>query len=148
MLTPIEKRTFTLVYSILCKFPTIPFAKDDSEMILKLNTGVKFWNYFTWILIPFDRKDGEMILKQNNSVKFWNYFTWILVLVTLGFQLVHFPIMIQEKNMNMLVLHGSSFVGHLVLVISKLNLWIYKLETVYLINQMFYMNATWGMTPF
>ena len=117
MFTTFEKRTLNLVYSIACKFPTIPYT----------------------------RKDGEIILKVNIGVKYCNYFTWTLLFATLGLQTLHFPKMTQDKSLSMLVLHGSSFVGYLVLVITKLNIWIYKSEMVHLINQVFYMNATWGM---
>ena len=117
MLTQLEKQTLSWLYNVVCRFCTIPF---------------------TW-------KNGEMLLKRKGSVTFWNYFTWALVVVTLVFQAVHFPVMVENKNLNMLVLHGASFVGHLVLVISKLNIGTYQAEMVHLINQVFYINAFWGI---
>ena len=116
MLTQLETRTLICLYCLVCKLWTIPFI----------------WN------------DDVMRLKLKSSVKYWNFFTWILLLITIIFQILHFPVMVSEKNLNMLVLHGSSFLGHLVLVISKLNIWTYKIEMVHLINQIFYINTNWG----
>ena len=117
MLTKPEREMIIWIYSLVCRFCTIPFK---------------------W-------KANGMLLKQNYGVKYWYYLTWTLLLVTLIFELLHFPVMIRKNNLSMVVLHGSAIVGHIVLTISKLNVWMHRSEIVQLINQVFYINTFWGM---
>ena len=117
MITQLERERIVWIYSFLSKFPAIPFTC----------------------------RSGKFMLKQESDLKYWNYITWILILLVIAFHVSLFPFMLRKENLNMLVQHGSVFLAVLVLLIAKLNIWIYKPEMVKLMNEVFYINKHWGM---
>ena len=118
MLTLIEKRILIWFYCAFCRFYPLPVM---------------------W-------KNGKMLLKPSSTGRrLWNCLTWTILLVTLTFQLVQIPIMIQEKKVNQLVVHGTLLLTHFEFVIFKLNIGLYKFEMVRLINQVFHLSSSWGI---
>ena len=117
MLTHNEKRALTYLYTISCKFYTIPFI---------------------W-------KDGKMFLKLSQRIKFWNYFSRTLLLISLIFHFMQFVEVIREKNINGSVLRGTALLSYLTLTVFKLNVEMFKSEIIHLLNQLFHINSAWGI---
>ena len=116
MLTKIETQVLFWIYTVCCKFLTIPY---------------------TW-------KGGRMMLKLNGNPKFYSYCTWILLVAMIIFNFVQLQVFIDEKDINASILQGSFVISYLGFVMCKLNVWLYSSELVLFINQVLYMNSFWG----
>ena len=86
-----------------------------------------------------------MFLKPYSiRVQVWKWITWPLILVTLISQLLQLPFLIEQKEMNQLILHGTALIIHVANPMVKLNIELYKSEMAHLINHVFVINSSWG----
>ena len=116
MLTKTETKVLFGIYTVCCKFYTIPY---------------------TW-------EDGRMILRVNDKTKFFNYFTWILLIPMLVYNVAQLPVLIDKNDINALVLLGIFLMCYLGFAVCKINIWLCSAEMVDVINQTLCVNSTWG----
>ena len=118
MLTKLETRILSRIYSLSSKYGKLPF---------------------TW-------KAGEIAVKPNQSTSesIWNGITDVLLLSIVIFQIKQIRVMFENGDINGLVLPATLMVCHLSHLAYKLNMRLYKDELVQMIHQVLQMNSKWG----
>ena len=94
--------------------------------------------------IPFFLKHGRMVVDNNRKTLACNCVSWILLIPAIIFQVIQFPMLISEKDINGLILHGILNVLYISHAIVKLNFWVFKEEIVQLVNHILCINSVWG----
>ena len=94
--------------------------------------------------IPFAWKHGRMVVDTNRKTLACNCVSWILLIATVSFQVIQFPMLISEKDINGLILHGILTLLYISHAIVKLNFWLFKEVIVQLMNHILCINSVWG----
>ena len=113
MLTEVEMKKLSFIFSFCCKSVAIPFAWDGQRMFVNVNSNVIKGNYISWFLL-------------------------IPVLVYEAFQV---PSLIHNCDMNGIILHGMVVLTHTASLFYKLAIWLFKEQMVQLINDILYWNT-------
>ena len=118
MLTQLELRVISRLYTAGCKHCMAPFTWTGERMILKpkLSFFGRVWNWFTFVIIPF----------------------------SILFELKQMHAMIGRRELNGTVLNGTLIVAQLGHLSCKLNTLQYQSELVHVNNQVLQMNSNWG----
>ena len=95
------------------------------------------------VTIPFSWESQRMTMKTSPS-RIYNFLSWLLLLSSLSFKFSQVPLLLDNRDINGLILHGLFVVAFAASTIFKLNIWLHKTELVSLLNQIMEINHSWG----
>ena len=110
------------------------------------------WAVFNWIYVSsfkfksfaataFNWENGRMTMKINR-VSY--YFSWILLLLSLIYRYKILIKLMETRDFNGLVIHGIFLIAYTADVIYKVNFWLNSTEMIRLINEVLFVNSSWG----
>lgn len=120
MLSKIESRILSGIYSLCCHHFAVPLTWADGKMHLKLKTT------------------------QNALVKLWNFVTYALLGTIISFQIKQLVVMIKNEDINGSIVNITLLMAHFGNLIFKFNIWLYQSELAHIINQVLQINKYWG----
>ena len=115
MITQLESKILGWAYSAISRSGVLPFA----------------WN-------------GTLNIKRSLFLTLWNIITSLLLLVVIFFRSKLFRLVIAKNDIHGSILNGTLVIIHVAHVVFKLNVFLYDVDLVDIINKVFYINSAWG----
>ena len=98
------------------------------------------------LTLPFSWNKGRMVVNTERKILSSNIISWIILSITIIFQLIQIPSLINRKDVHGTILQGVMTHLYIAYCIIKINIWIFKEDIAELMNNILFINTSWGMT--